>query len=45
MGPGNLLLNKLFNRDLEGLERRELQERNRMVQQSNLLGNEERGNI
>lgn len=45
MGPGNLLLNELFKRDLEGLGTRELQQRNRMVQQSHLLGNEERGNI
>lgn len=45
MGPGNSPLNELFQRDLEGLERRELPQCNRMVQQSNLLGDEERGNI
>lgn len=45
VGTENLLLDELFRRDLEKLEKRELQQRNTNVQQGDLLGNEERGNI
>lgn len=44
-GQKTWLLDEVFRRDLEKLERRELRQRNRNVQQGDLLGNEERGNI